>query len=64
MCLSFRDFGMFSCSLFRSDIKVCDPFRIIFARMMEWVNSSMMYCKNFCKYHDIPSVQQKYDNKK
>jgi hypothetical protein len=62
--LSSRDFEMFSCSLFWSDIKVCDPFRIIFARMMERVNSSMMYSKNFYKYHDVPSVQQKYDNKK
>jgi hypothetical protein len=32
--------------------------------MMEGVNSTMIYCKNFCKYHNVPPVQQKYDNKK
>jgi hypothetical protein len=26
--------------------------------MMEGVNSSMIYCKNFCKYHNVPLVQQ------
>jgi hypothetical protein len=27
-------------------------------RMMEYVNSAMMYCKNFCKCHDAFPVQQ------
>jgi hypothetical protein len=26
------------------------------------VNSTMIYCKNFCKCHNVPPVQQ-YDNK-
>jgi hypothetical protein len=26
--------------------------------MMEGVNSTMMYCKNFCKCHSVPPVQQ------
>jgi hypothetical protein len=31
--------------------------------MMEGVNSTMTYRNNFCKCHNIPPVQQKYDNK-
>jgi hypothetical protein len=27
-------------------------------RMMEGVNSSMIYCKNFCKCYNVPPVQQ------
>jgi uncharacterized protein YhbP (UPF0306 family) len=30
-------------------------------RMMEGVNSTMIYfiyCKNFCKYHNVPQAQQ------
>jgi hypothetical protein len=27
--------------------------------MMEGVNSSMIYCRNFCKCHNVPRVQQK-----
>jgi hypothetical protein len=27
-------------------------------RIMEGVNSAMIYCKNFCKCHSAPSVQQ------
>jgi hypothetical protein len=27
-------------------------------RMMEEVNSTMIYCKNFGKYHNVPPVQQ------
>jgi hypothetical protein len=26
-------------------------------RMMEGVNLTMIYCKNFCKYHNVPPVQ-------
>jgi hypothetical protein len=26
--------------------------------MMEGVNSTMIYCKNFCKCHKVPLVQQ------
>jgi hypothetical protein len=26
-------------------------------RMMEEVNSSIIYCKNFCKCHNVPPVQ-------
>jgi hypothetical protein len=32
-------------------------------RMMEGVNSSMIYlvyCENFCKYHNVPSVNNKF----
>jgi hypothetical protein len=32
-------------------------------RMMEEVNPTIICCKNFCKSHNILSVQQ-YDNKK
>jgi hypothetical protein len=64
-CLSSRVFGMFSCASFMSHIKVCDPFRIIFARrMMEGVNSNIMYWKNFCECHPVSPVQQKYDYEK
>jgi hypothetical protein len=28
------------------------------------VNSTMIYCKNFCKYHNVPQVQQEFDNKR
>jgi hypothetical protein len=27
-------------------------------RMMEGVNLTMIYCKNFCKCHNVPPVQQ------
>jgi hypothetical protein len=27
-------------------------------RMMEEVNSTMIFCKNFCKGHNVPPVQQ------
>jgi hypothetical protein len=27
-------------------------------RMMEGVNSAMIYCKNFCNYHNVPLAQQ------
>jgi hypothetical protein len=27
-------------------------------RMMEGMNLTMTYCKNFCKHHNIPPVQQ------
>jgi hypothetical protein len=27
-------------------------------RIMEQVNSTMIYCKNFCKCHNIPPAQQ------
>jgi hypothetical protein len=27
-------------------------------RMMEGVNSTMIYCKNFCKYHNVSPVKQ------
>jgi hypothetical protein len=27
-------------------------------KMMERVNSTMMYCKNFLKCHNVPPVQQ------
>jgi hypothetical protein len=30
-------------------------------RMMEGVNATMIYCKNFCKFHNVPPEQQ-YDN--
>jgi ribosomal protein L44E len=33
-------------------------------RMMEGMNSIMIYCKNFCKHHNVLLVQQYYDNKK
>jgi hypothetical protein len=26
--------------------------------MMEGMNSAMIYCKNFCKFYIVPSVQQ------
>jgi hypothetical protein len=26
--------------------------------MMEGVNSTMIYCKNFCKCHNVPPIQQ------
>jgi hypothetical protein len=32
--------------------------------MIDEVNSTKIYCKNFCKCHNIPPVQQEYDNKK
>jgi hypothetical protein len=32
--------------------------------MMEGVSSTMIHCKNVCKCHNVPSVQQQYDNKK
>jgi hypothetical protein len=28
-------------------------------RMMEGVNSTMIYCKNFCKFHNVPPAQQR-----
>jgi hypothetical protein len=28
---------------------------------LEGVNSTMIYCKKFCKYHNAPPVQQKYN---
>jgi hypothetical protein len=28
------------------------------------VNSTMIQCKNFCKCHNVPSVEQYYHNKK
>jgi hypothetical protein len=31
--------------------------------MLEGVNSTMIYCKNFSKYYNVPPVQH-YDNKK
>jgi hypothetical protein len=27
-------------------------------KMMEGVNSTMIFCKNFCKCHNVPPVQQ------
>jgi hypothetical protein len=27
-------------------------------RMMEGINSTMIYCKKFCKCHNVPSEQQ------
>jgi hypothetical protein len=27
--------------------------------MMEGVNSTMIYCKNFCKCHNVPSAQER-----
>jgi hypothetical protein len=27
-------------------------------RMKEAVNSTMIYCKDFCKCHNVPSIQQ------
>jgi hypothetical protein len=40
-------------------------------RMMEWMNFSITACKNLCKSHNVPTVQQcnkkendKYRNKK
>jgi hypothetical protein len=33
-------------------------------RKMEGMNSTMIYCKNFCKCQSIPPVQQEYDHKK
>jgi hypothetical protein len=33
----------------------------VYRRMMEWVSSTMIYlvyCKNFCKCHNVPSAQQ------
>jgi hypothetical protein len=32
--------------------------------MMEGVNLTMIYYKNICKCHNVPPVQQSYDNKK
>jgi hypothetical protein len=32
--------------------------------MMERVNSTVVYCKNFCKCHNVPPVQQWDDNLK
>jgi hypothetical protein len=32
-----------------------------FRRMMEGVNSTMIYCKNFCKCNKVPPVQH-HDN--
>jgi hypothetical protein len=31
--------------------------------MMEGVNSTKTYYKHLCKCHNVPSVQQRYDNK-
>jgi hypothetical protein len=33
-------------------------------RMMDRVNSIMIYCKNFYKCHNVPPVQQYYNNKR
>jgi hypothetical protein len=33
-------------------------------RMMEKVNSTMIYCKNFYKCHNVPSIQLQYGNNK
>jgi hypothetical protein len=33
-------------------------------RMMEGVNPTMIYCENFGECHNVPPVQQQYDNKK
>jgi hypothetical protein len=30
----------------------------------EGMISTMIHCKNFYKFHNVPLVQQKYDNKK
>jgi hypothetical protein len=30
--------------------------------MMEWVNSTMIYCKNFYKCHNVPSVNNSMNN--
>jgi hypothetical protein len=30
---------------------------------MDGVNSTRIYCKNFCKCHSVHPVQQSYDNK-
>jgi ribosomal protein L44E len=30
---------------------------------MEGVNLTKIYCKHFCKYHNVPPVQEQYDNK-
>jgi hypothetical protein len=30
---------------------------------MEGVNLIMIYCKHFCKCHNVSPAQQKYDNK-
>jgi hypothetical protein len=27
-------------------------------RMMEWMNSTTIYCKKFCECHNIPPTQQ------
>jgi hypothetical protein len=29
--------------------------------MMEGVNLTKVYCKHFCKHHNVPPVQQQYD---
>jgi hypothetical protein len=31
-------------------------------RMMKGVNSTMIYCKKFCKCHNVPTVQLKKKN--
>jgi hypothetical protein len=32
-------------------------------RMMEGVSSTMKNCKNFCKCHNVPPIQQYYNKK-
>jgi hypothetical protein len=32
--------------------------------MMERMNSTMIYCKNFYKCHNVPPVQQEYNEKR
>jgi hypothetical protein len=32
--------------------------------MIERVNSTTTYCKNFCKCHNVSPAQEQYDNKK
>jgi hypothetical protein len=34
------------------------PVQTVLRRMLEGVNSTMILCKNFCKCHLVPSVQQ------
>jgi hypothetical protein len=34
------------------------PVQTVLRRMLEGVNSTTIYCKNFCKCHLVPAVQQ------
>jgi hypothetical protein len=54
--------GLIDLQIVAIHLKVCHIYNWIWLKRN--VNLTIVYCKYFCKCHNVPPVKQEYDNKK